>query len=126
MKFQKLGFAVTVLVTMIAIGPTFSATCTNANLVGVWEYEVGAAVGQFTADGTGNITSGSQTVSQNGIIGTQTFTGTYSVSTNCTGTLVHFLAESEKRESGEKIGGNVIHCWGAHVGSCLSATATFL
>jgi hypothetical protein len=86
MKFQKLCFAVTVLATMIAIGPT-SVACTNANVIGVWGYQVGAAVGQFTADGTGNITSGSQTVSQNGVIGTQTYTGTYSVATNCTGSL---------------------------------------
>jgi len=69
---------------MIAVGPA-SATCSNATLNGVWGFIVGAAVGQFTADGKGNLTNGSQTVSQNGVIKTQTFTGTYSVSTNCTG-----------------------------------------
>jgi hypothetical protein len=87
MKIQKLCFAVTVLVTMIVFVPTSLAICTNANVIGVWGYQVGAAVGQFTADGTGNITSGSQTVSQNGVISTQTYTGTYSVATKCTGSL---------------------------------------
>jgi hypothetical protein len=86
MKFQKLCLAVTVLVTMIAIAPA-SATCTNANLIGVWGYFVGASVGHFTADGAGNITNGSGTVSQNGVIGTQTYTGTYSISTKCTGSI---------------------------------------
>jgi|SRR5882672_4342724 len=85
MKIQKIYFAVTVLATMMAIGAT-SVACTNANLVGVWGYQVGAAVGQFTADGNGHLT-GSQTVSQNGVIGTQTYTGTYSVAANCTGSL---------------------------------------
>jgi hypothetical protein len=86
MKFQSICFAVTLFVTMIAIGPA-SATCTNANLVGVWGYQVGVAVGQFTADGNGHFT-GSQTVSNNGVIGTQTYNGTYSIATNCTGSLI--------------------------------------
>jgi hypothetical protein len=86
MKLHKLCFAVTVLVTLIAIGPAFPAACNNATLVGVWGYQVGASVGQFTADGNGNLT-GFQTASANGVILTQTFTGTYSVSTNCTGSI---------------------------------------
>jgi hypothetical protein len=84
MNFQKSCFATLVFAAMIAVGPA-SATCSNATLNGVWGYIVGAAVGQFTADGKGNLTNGSQTVSQNGVIETQTFTGTYSVLTNCTG-----------------------------------------
>lgn len=86
MKSQKLCLAVTVFLTMIAIAPA-SATCTNADMVGVWGYFVGASVGHFTADGAGNITNGSQTLSQNGVISTQTYTGTYSIATNCTGTV---------------------------------------
>ena len=54
---------------------------------GVRGYLVGAAVGQFTADGKGNITSGTQTVSQGGLIETGTFTGTYSLAKNCTGSV---------------------------------------
>jgi hypothetical protein len=85
MKFQQLCFPVTVMMTMIVVGPTAAASCTNANVTGVWGYVVGAAVGQFTADGKGDITNGSQTVSQHGTIEKQTFTGRYSVATNCTG-----------------------------------------
>jgi len=85
MKIKRVCLAVTLFVTMIAIGHT-SAACTNANLVGVWGYQVGAAVGAFTADGNGHLT-GSQTVSENGVIGTQTYTGTYSILANCTGSL---------------------------------------
>jgi hypothetical protein len=71
-----------VFATVIAVGPA-STICSKATLNGVWGYEVGSAVGHFSADGQGNITSGSQTVSENGIIETQTFTGTYSESKNC-------------------------------------------
>jgi hypothetical protein len=86
MNFQRLCFATLVFATMIAVGPA-SATCSKATLNGVWGYQVGAAVGHFTADGQGNITSGTQTLSDNGVITTQTFTGTYSVSKNCTGSI---------------------------------------
>ena len=51
----------------------------------MWGYQVGAAVGHFTSNGQGNITSGSQTVSENGTIKAQTYTGTYTVRKNCTG-----------------------------------------
>jgi hypothetical protein len=54
MHFQKSCFATLVFATMIAVGPA-SATCSNATLNGVWGYIVGAAVGQFTADGKGNL-----------------------------------------------------------------------
>ena len=36
-----------------------SAACSNATMTGVWGVFAGAAVGQFTADGKGNITNGS-------------------------------------------------------------------
>jgi len=86
MNFQKFCFALLVF-AVIAVGSASAASCSNATVNGVWGYLVGAAVGQFTADGKGGITNGSQTVSQNGVIETQTFTGTYSVSKNCTGSL---------------------------------------
>jgi hypothetical protein len=84
MNFQRFCFTTLVFATIIAVGPA-SATCSDATLKGVWGYQVGAAVGHFTTDGLGNITSGSQTVSENGVIKTQTYTGTYAVSKNCTG-----------------------------------------
>ena len=85
MNFKKC-FVVLVFTTLVAIGSA-SAACTNATLTGVWGYFVGTAVGQFTSDGNGHITTGSQTVSQGGTIVTQTYTGTYSVAKNCTGSL---------------------------------------
>jgi hypothetical protein len=87
MKLQKLCFAVAILVTLIAIAPASPASCNNASLAGVWGYEVGAAVGRFMSDGNGHLTAGSQTFSMNGVILTQTFTGTYSLATNCTGSM---------------------------------------
>ena len=46
-----------------------------------------AVVGHFKADGKGNIT-GSQTRSYKGAISNETFTETYTVNPNCTGTSV--------------------------------------
>jgi hypothetical protein len=86
MKLQKLCFAVAVLATMIAIGATCAA-CTNASVTGVWGFQIGTSVGQFKADGAGNITAGSATINQNGTVITVSFTGTYSVAGNCTGKL---------------------------------------
>jgi hypothetical protein len=85
MNFKKC-FVVLVFATLVAVGSA-SATCSKATVTGVWGYLVGTAVGQFTTDGNGHITAGSQTVSQNGTIVTQTYTGTYSVANNCTGSL---------------------------------------
>ena len=85
MNFKKC-FVVLMFATLVAVGSA-SATCSNATLTGVWGYFVGSAVGQFTTDGKGTITSGSQTVSQSGTIVNQTYTGTYSVAKNCTGSL---------------------------------------
>ena len=85
MNFQKC-FVILVFATFFAVGSA-SAVCSNATVTGVWGFWAGAAVGQFTADGKGNITAGSDTVSNNGTISTQTFTGTYSVLANCTGSL---------------------------------------
>jgi hypothetical protein len=85
MNFLKISSAVLLFAVTSAVS-TASAACTNANLTGVWGYQVGTAVGQFTADGSGNLT-GSQTVNQNGTIVNQTYTGTYSVAKNCTGNI---------------------------------------
>ncbi len=63
------------------------ATCTNASMTGVWGYFVGSSIGQFTADGKGNVTNGTQTVSSGGVVSTQTFTGTYTIKSTCTGSV---------------------------------------
>jgi hypothetical protein len=91
MSFPK--FVTTLLfVTLITVGSA-SAACSNATLNGVYGYYHGrpdgvsgqrALVGQMIADGKGNL-SGSWTTSLNGTISTGTFTGTYLISKNCTG-----------------------------------------
>ncbi|HET9407666.1 MAG TPA: hypothetical protein VFO39_10545 [Candidatus Sulfotelmatobacter sp.] len=85
MNFLKISSAVLLFAVTLATS-TVSATCTNATLTGVWGYEVGSAVGQIMSNGAGSLT-GSQTVSQGGTIVKQTFTGTYSLNGNCTGSL---------------------------------------
>jgi len=86
MNFKKRCFVILVFATTLATGSA-SATCSKASLSGVWGVWAGATVAQFSADGKGNITNGSFTASQSGTIVTQTFTGTYSIATNCTGSL---------------------------------------
>lgn len=85
MNFKKC-FVVLMFAAWVAVGSA-SAACSNATMIGVWGVFAGAAVGQFTADGKGNITNGSQTVSNNDVIQTQTYTGTYAVKTTCTGSV---------------------------------------
>lgn len=81
-------------VTMLAAAPS-SATCSNATLKGTYGYSHGRVggepavkyvVGQITADGTGSLT-GLWTMSDTGTISAGTFTGTYSISKDCTGSL---------------------------------------
>lgn len=90
MNFQKLCFAV-VFATTIAVGSASAATCSKATLNGVYGsldagFDAGqaeATLTQFTADGKGNLTG--TVYSTNGVFATGAITGTYSVSTNCTG-----------------------------------------
>ena len=76
--------------------------CSNKTAIGSWGFTstgsipvIGpvAAVGIFTADGSGNL-SGSQTRSLAGAIADETFTGTYTVNSDCTGTDVIQVYES--------------------------------
>jgi len=87
MRFQRLGFAVALLAIMMGMAGRCAAACTKASFTGVWGFQIGTAVGQLTSDGNGHITAGSDTVNQNGTVISQTFTGTYTVVTNCTGKL---------------------------------------
>lgn len=89
------GVCLCVLTIALAGSPALAATCSNANLNGVFGYfhgrpgAVGSTIvtGQLTLDGQGTITSASWTWENDGIFSSGTTTGTYSVSTNCTGTL---------------------------------------
>jgi len=97
MNFQRLCTAVFVFVfaMMIAVGSA-SAACSNASLNGVVGFVTtasaagigvtGASVGQMTFDGKGNF-SAVATNSAYGTIVPVTFSGTYSVAKDCTGTV---------------------------------------
>jgi hypothetical protein len=71
--------------------------CTSASFQGAFGYTFNgltgfnarpfAAVGRLVADGQGNV-SGSETQSANGVISTRTYTGTYKVNPDCTGSQV--------------------------------------
>jgi hypothetical protein len=90
---------------VVAIAPTANAAdkgCSTFNLLGTFSRSdtgtvlmapaaaaVGpiAVVGTFTFDGAGKIT-GATVTSQNGNIGQGTQTGTYTVNSDCTGTII--------------------------------------
>jgi hypothetical protein len=97
MRFRMLRLSVSVFLfaAMIAVTPAL-AVCSNASLIGVYGYFHGrpdgiggmrALVGQFIADGQGNL-SGSWTMSLNGTISTGNSTGTYLIAKDCTGSLI--------------------------------------
>jgi len=97
MRLQAAALAVFVFATAVGVGQA-SASCSNASLQGVYGYShgrpsglpylTGLVLGQFTADGKGNLTAGSWTEITNGAsTQTGTFTGTYSIAKGCTGTL---------------------------------------
>lgn len=96
MNFLKFCTAVVVFATMIAVGSASAATCSNATLKGViGTLDAGFNAGQFettltqsTADGNGHLTGGTFTDSTSGSIATGTFTGTYSIAKNCTGSYI--------------------------------------
>ena len=95
-NFGKIGLGI--LVSLIAATGSASASCSNSNLNGAYGFIVRgpadpsnnpvATVGLFTADGSGHLSSGSFTQSNNGTVATATFTGTYNIDAgNCTGAL---------------------------------------
>jgi hypothetical protein len=90
--------AVLVFLGLITIARP-AAACTNASLNGTYGTSWGwpqalydgneneaIVVGQMTADGKGNL-SGTETISYLNSIQTVSFTGTYAIAANCTGTL---------------------------------------
>jgi len=105
MNFIKMSSIVLLLVAIFAAGSASAATCSTATFKGVYGYifsGIGgdgtprAIVGQGTADGEGNL-SGTVTKSRDGTILILTFTGTYSVAKNCTGSLTFTDSDGETR-----------------------------
>jgi len=98
MRFRTASFAVLVL-TVFAFAAPSTWACSESSLKGTygiswgWPQELydgsqneAMVVGQLTADGKGNL-SGTETVSFENSIQTESVTGTYTVAANCTGTI---------------------------------------
>jgi len=88
-------FATALMVSMAAPAHAGNRPCSFAGAAGKWSDSdqgtvVGVgprtAVGIFTLDGAGNLTNGVATSSLNGSIVDETYSGTYTVNSNCTGT----------------------------------------
>ena len=93
MKLVKSSIVLVGLAAVIASIPAAQAACSNASVNGVYgvlgtglngSLQPASGVSRAVMDGAGNA-SGTTTKSINGSIVTYTFTGTYSVNTNCTG-----------------------------------------
>lgn len=98
-NIARKGFALVFVVALVAtLTVTASAedhACSLSRAEGKWSFTdsgtvigVGprTAVGVFTLDGNGNVVNASATSSLNGSIAVETFSGTYSVNPDCTGT----------------------------------------
>jgi hypothetical protein len=95
----RIGFglvlALALMVGMAAPAHAWNGPCSLATAAGKWSFTdtgtvigVGprTAVGIFTLDGSGNLINGVATSSLNGSVLDETFSGTYTVNSNCTGT----------------------------------------
>jgi hypothetical protein len=110
---RNIGLTTLVLIALVTFVVSTSATahakkrCTLARAAGDWGFTdsgsvlgIGPriAVGRFTADTAGNF-NGNATVNLNGTISSETFTGTITLSADCTGSGVVNLVDP----SGNKI-----------------------
>ena len=89
-------FAIGLIAGIAAPAHAWDRPCSLASAAGNWSFTdqgtvVGigprTAVGIFTLDGAGNLTNGVATSSLNGSVANETFSGTYTVNSNCTGTI---------------------------------------
>lgn len=88
--------ALTIVLASFALSSAARATCSNASLRGTYGFLHGgvdgngvpnsAAVSQLTFDSTTATFTGETTSSHDGVITSFSFTGTYAVAPNCTGT----------------------------------------
>lgn len=89
-------FAIGIVASMAATAQADEHACSLARAAGKWSFTdngtvigVGprTAVGVFTLDGNGNVVDASATSSLNGSTAVETFSGTYTVNADCTGTV---------------------------------------
>ena len=97
-KVARAGLAVIFAASLLSSTASFAAekqACSLGNSAGNWAFTdygtvlgIGprTAVGVFTLDGAGNLTNGVATSSLNGSVAQETFSGTYTVNSDCTGT----------------------------------------
>ena len=89
--------ALTIVLASFALSSAaWAATCSNASLSGTYGFlhdgtdsngaPATAAVTQITFDSTTGTFTGETTASHDGVIATESLTGTYTVASNCTGT----------------------------------------
>jgi hypothetical protein len=108
-ELGKIGFGVLMFLA-VATGSA-SASCSASNLDGTYGFSVRdsshplANVGTFTADGAGNITSGQITQSNNGAFSSVTFSGTYAIRSDCTGSITTTDSVSNSRNYFVVLGG---------------------
>ena len=91
-----IAFAVAMMASLTAAASADDHACSVSRAAGKWSFTdngtvlgVGprSAVGVFTLDGNGNLINASATSSLNGGISVETFSGTYTVNPDCTGTV---------------------------------------
>jgi hypothetical protein len=84
-----------IVLASFALSSAAWATCSNASLSGTYGFVDGGTdssgtpttiVGQATFDSTTATFTGTETISQDGVVGSVSFTGTYAMASNCTGT----------------------------------------
>ena len=89
-------FVIALIVSTAAAAQAEERRCSMARSSGKWAFTdngtvigVGprTAVGVFTFDGEGNVLNGIATSSLNGSVAEETFSGTYTVNSDCTGTV---------------------------------------
>ena len=84
--------------TVVTCGLAGRKQVLTTNIVGLTGSAVEDTVGQVTLDGKGNI-SGTETFSMDGVPASLAVTGTYTESSNCTGTLQITPTEGSRRTS---------------------------
>jgi len=87
--------ALTIVLASFALSSAAWATCSNSSLVATYGFLGGGtdadgkpstSVVQFTVDQAMGTLKGTQTLSSNGVITSESITGTYKIASNCTGT----------------------------------------
>jgi len=103
MAIKYLGGLFAVILTLAVAAPARAEerVCSVERSAGKWSFTdqgtvlpigLRTAIGVFTLDGAGNLNNGVATSSLAGVVASETFSGTYTVNPDCTGTIsVHIF-----------------------------------